>query len=120
MSVKSAQTTRPQAKTTVAQARLVSPQTSFVGLFTLVVCLSAFLLFSVQPMIAKYLLPTFGGTAGVWATCLAVFQLLLLAGYLLGALAMKQIGGQTGDVLGALEQGCEVLILLAAATMYGA
>jgi adenosylcobinamide-GDP ribazoletransferase len=46
--------------------------------------------------------------------------LLLLAGYLLGSLTMKQIGGQTGDVLGALEQGCEVLILLAAATMYGA
>jgi hypothetical protein len=56
-------------------------QKTGVGLFAVAVFLSAFLLFSVQPMVAKYLLPAFGGTAGVWATCLAVFQVLLLAGY---------------------------------------
>ena len=43
--------------------------------------LSAFLLFLVQPMIAKALLPEFGGSPAVWGTCLVVFQGLLLLGY---------------------------------------
>ncbi len=41
----------------------------------------AFLLFQVQPLIGKYLLPWFGGTPGVWTTCLLFFQVLLLGGY---------------------------------------
>jgi hypothetical protein len=45
------------------------------------VFLSAFLLFALQPLVAKSLLPAFGGTAAVWATCLVVFQTLLLGGY---------------------------------------
>jgi len=44
--------------------------------------LSAFLLFQVQPMIAKFILPWFGGSAAVWSAALLFFQLLLLAGYL--------------------------------------
>jgi len=43
--------------------------------------LSAFLLFQVQPMIAKFILPWFGGSAAVWSAALLFFQLLLLAGY---------------------------------------
>lgn len=43
--------------------------------------LSAFLLFLVQPIIAKQILPWFGGAASVWATCLVFFQSVLLAGY---------------------------------------
>jgi hypothetical protein len=43
--------------------------------------LSAFLLFLVQPIIAKQILPWFGGAASVWATCLVFFQSALLAGY---------------------------------------
>lgn len=46
------------------------------------VCFSALLGFSVQPLIAKRLLPTFGGSAAVWVTCLVTFQGLLLLGYL--------------------------------------
>src|SRR5258708_3526704 len=42
---------------------------------------SAFLLFTVQPLVAKLLLPIYGGTPAVWSTCLLFFQLLLLAGY---------------------------------------
>lgn len=41
----------------------------------------AFLLFLVQPLIGKYILPWFGGSPGVWTTCLLFFQTLLLAGY---------------------------------------
>ena len=43
--------------------------------------LSAFLLFLVQPVIAKQILPWFGGAAAVWATCLVFFQTVLLLGY---------------------------------------
>ena len=44
--------------------------------------LSAFLLFQVQPLIAKFILPWFGGSAAVWTAALLFFQLLLLTGYL--------------------------------------
>jgi SAM-dependent methyltransferase len=44
--------------------------------------LSAFLLFQIQPLIAKFILPWFGGSAAVWSAVLLFFQLLLLAGYL--------------------------------------
>jgi spermidine synthase len=43
--------------------------------------LSSFLLFLVQPIIAKQILPWFGGSAGVWTTCLVFFQSVLVAGY---------------------------------------
>ena len=45
------------------------------------ILVSSFLLFLVQPIIAKQILPWFGGTAAVWTTCLVFFQLALLAGY---------------------------------------
>src|SRR5215831_12986790 len=45
------------------------------------IALSAFLLFLVQPMIAKMILPWFGGSAAVWTTALMFFQITLLAGY---------------------------------------
>lgn len=50
-------------------------------LFVSTVGLSAFLLFLVQPLIAKQILPWFGGSAAVWTTCMVFFQLVLLAGY---------------------------------------
>jgi SAM-dependent methyltransferase len=50
-------------------------------LFAATVALSALLLFLVQPIIAKQILPWFGGTAGVWAVCMVFFQSTLLAGY---------------------------------------
>jgi spermidine synthase/MFS family permease len=43
--------------------------------------LSSFLLFVVQPLIARLILPWFGGSAAVWTTCMLFFQVLLLAGY---------------------------------------
>ena len=42
---------------------------------------SAFLLFLVQPLIAKQILPWFGGSAAVWTVCMVFFQVLLLLGY---------------------------------------
>jgi hypothetical protein len=50
-------------------------------LFAITLFLSATLLFLVQPMIAKMILPSLGGTPAVWNTCMVFFQAVLLAGY---------------------------------------
>jgi SAM-dependent methyltransferase len=50
-------------------------------LFASTVFTSAFLLFLVQPIIAKQILPWFGGNASVWTVCMVFFQLVLLGGY---------------------------------------
>ena len=49
--------------------------------FTVCIFLSAFLLFQVEPMIAKYILPWFGGSPAVWSTVVLFFQVLLTGGY---------------------------------------
>jgi hypothetical protein len=49
--------------------------------FAVTIFAGAFLLFQVQPLIGKYILPWFGGGPGVWTTCLLFFQVLLLGGY---------------------------------------
>jgi SAM-dependent methyltransferase/MFS family permease len=54
---------------------------SALPLYAAPIFLSAFLLFLVQPIIAKQILPWFGGSAAVWATCMVFFQISLLAGY---------------------------------------
>ncbi len=51
-------------------------------LYALAIFLSAFLLFQVEPLIAKIILPWFGGGAEVWIVCLLFFQVVLLLGYL--------------------------------------
>src|SRR5512132_1106512 len=50
-------------------------------LYAATIFLSAFLLFLVQPVITKQILPWFGGSAAVWSTCLVFFQCVLLLGY---------------------------------------
>ena len=50
-------------------------------LLSLLSLLSAFLLFQVQPVISKFILPWFGGSPGVWTTCMLFFQIVLFAGY---------------------------------------
>jgi hypothetical protein len=54
----------------------------FRSLYGTTVFLGAFLLFLVEPMAAKQLLPTLGGSSAVWLTCLVFFQVTLLLGYL--------------------------------------
>jgi SAM-dependent methyltransferase len=50
-------------------------------LYAVAILVSAFLLFQIEPIIAKIILPWFGGSAAVWTTCLLFFQLVLLLGY---------------------------------------
>lgn len=58
-------------------------------LYATTIFLSAFLLFQVQPLIAKLILPWFGGSAAVWTTCMLFFQILLLAGYVYSHALMR-------------------------------
>jgi len=53
-----------------------------MSLYAITIFLSAFLLFQIQPMIAKMILPWFGGSAAVWITAMLFFQTALLGGYL--------------------------------------
>ena len=65
-----------------SQAARITAETKPMVVPALVILLSSFLLFLVQPIIAKQILPWFGGTAGVWTICLVFFQLVLLLGYM--------------------------------------
>ena len=52
-----------------------------VPVFAATMALAGFLLFQVQPLLGKYILPWFGGSASTWIVCLLFFQAALLAGY---------------------------------------
>lgn len=69
---------------------LMKNTSSFVyTIFSIAIFLGSFLLFQIQPIIGKYILPWFGGTSFVWITSLLFFQLLLLAGYFYSYLITK-------------------------------
>lgn len=69
-------------------------------IYLLSIFLSAFLLFQIQPMIARFILPWFGGTPAVWSTVLLFFQVLLTGGY---AYAYGLIGRVRADRQGRLH-----------------
>ncbi len=64
-------------------------------LYAATVFLSAFLLFQVQPIIARAILPWFGGSAAVWTTCMLFFQLVLLLGYLYAHWMTERVAART-------------------------
>ena len=59
--------------------------------FSLTIFWGAFLLFLVQPLIARFILPWFGGGPAVWTTCMLFFQLLLLGGYAYAHLSISRL-----------------------------
>ncbi len=61
-------------------------------LFTVTLFVSAVLLFAVQPMFAKMVLPLLGGTPAVWNTCMVFFQTTLLAGYAYAHVTVRALG----------------------------
>ncbi len=71
------------ATTQFADASTAKPQSTTMAIwaYAFVGFLSAFLSFQVQLLLGKYILPWFGGTPAVFATCIFFFQLTLLAGY---------------------------------------
>lgn len=61
-------------------------------MYSITIGLSAFLLFLVQPLISKMLLPVLGGGASIWITSLVFFQAMLLAGYGITHLLVRRLG----------------------------
>ena len=64
-------------------------------MFALAILLSAALLFAVQPLIGRAVLPWFGGSVGVWTTCLMFFQTTLVGGYAYSHLVSRRLRYQT-------------------------
>nr|MCU0980097.1 fused MFS/spermidine synthase [Pirellulaceae bacterium] len=77
------------------------------ALFAATVFLSAWLVFQVQPLLAKYVLPWFGGTPAVWTACMLFFQSGLFFGYAYALLIVQRVPARWQAVLH--------LVLLAAA-----
>jgi len=67
-----------------------------IRFYYVAVFLSAFLLFQIQPMTSKALLPGFGGSYLVWAGCMVFYQGMLLAGYVYAHLAQRRPGAAIG------------------------
>ena len=61
-------------------------------LFATALCLNALLIFWVQPLFAKMVLPLLGGSPSVWTTCMLFFQAALLAGYAYGHASIRVLG----------------------------
>ena len=78
--------------------------------YTLTVFLGSFLLFQIQPLFARFILPSYGGGSAVWTTCMLSFQALLLAGY-------GYAHGVTTYVPGRRQWGVHLALLLVALAM---
>ncbi len=78
--------------------------------FALTIFVSAFLLFQVQPLIGRFILPWFGGGPSIWTSCMLFFQILLLGGYLYAHLISVKLKVRT--------QVTTHLVLLAASLLF--
>jgi hypothetical protein len=81
MSIESRSETAPAAILSPAAVSESPPPPWLLWDLALMILVSAFLLFQVQPLISKFILPWFGGSPAVWTTCMLFFQSLLFCGY---------------------------------------
>src|SRR5277367_929697 len=89
--------------------RLSPPMLTYaITIFT-----GAFLLFQVEPLLARYILPWFGGSSAVWITCMLFFQLLLVAGYAYSHLIATRLRPQHQAIV-------HITIVIACALLMGA
>src|ERR1700732_5017491 len=79
-------------------------------LYASAIFLSSALLFLCQPMMAKVILPWFGGSAGVWTACMLFFQVVLLLGYLYAYAITRYLGARAQAAL-------HIALLIASVTM---
>lgn len=68
-------------------------------LFAATIFTSAFLLFQVQPLISKFILPWFGGSPAVWTTCMLFFQVILFGGYVYAHLTTQCLSPRSQALL---------------------
>lgn len=85
---------RPSLKAGIFRDEFISSLSSSVAMTTLIglVFLGAFLLFSMEPLVGRLLVPYFGGAVHVWLICLTFFQAMLLVGYLYAHLFAQKLG----------------------------
>src|SRR5215467_12880893 len=77
----------------------------------LTIFLSALLLFQVEPLIGKIILPWFGGVTAVWTVCLLFFQVVLLLGYLYAHLLARSFGRRTQGWIHTALLATSILVL---------
>src|ERR1700683_5302620 len=80
-------------------------------LYGATIFLSPFLLFLIQPIFAKLILPWFGGSAAVWTTCLVFFQVALLFGYLYAHFLASRVPPRVQVLLHVALLGCALALL---------
>ncbi|HEX9392550.1 MAG TPA: fused MFS/spermidine synthase [Usitatibacteraceae bacterium] len=80
-------------------------------IYAATIFVSAFLLFLIQPVIAKQILPWFGGSAAVWTTCLVFFQFALLAGYFYSDWMTRKLGAKRQAIVHLVLVGVALLLL---------
>lgn len=81
-------------------------------LFATSIFLSAFLLFQIQPMIGKFILPWFGGTPAVWSTVMLFFQLLLTGGYAYAYWLVGQVKSRQQSIVHMLLVALSISLLI--------
>ena len=79
--------------------------------FGITIFLSAFLLFWVQLLLGKFILPWFGGAAAVWTTCMLFFQVLLLGGYAYAHLLSSRLKPRAQGLLHCAVVSSSLLLL---------
>ena len=79
--------------------------------FALTVFVSAFLLFQIEPLISKFILPWFGGSPAVWTTCLLFFQVVLFCGYAYAHLSTRFLAPRARVVVHSVLLTGAVLLL---------
>ena len=94
-----------------ARARAFTTTRKHMVLYAATIFLSAFLLFLVQPVIAKQILPWFGGAASVWATCLVFFQTMLLFGYAYADWTTRSLKPRSQVILHVALLACSLALL---------
>ncbi len=88
--------------------------------FAVTLFVSAFLLFLVQPMVGKMVLPLLGGAPAAWATCMVFFQALLLAGYAYAHAAIRRFGARRQAVIHLALLAMPLVVLGLTALLTGA
>ena len=98
-------------KPTAAALPVALPRTLLLPGFTATLFVGACLLFLVQPMVSKMILPYLGGSPSVWNTCMCFFQAMLLLGYAYAHWLATRFGGLTQAAIHAAVLGLAALFL---------
>src|SRR5438874_574920 len=103
----------------IAAAEQTSPSSRIEPvLYGAMILLGAFLLFQVEFILGKYILPWFGGSTGVWATCLLFFQTFLLAGYAYAHLISTRLSRSQQAKLHSVVLGISLALLCVMASRW--